>query len=296
MVKIRVGATSANIGSGFDSIGIALNLYNTVTIEESDVNRVISGNVEEHTNDNNIFVKSARAVYDLCGVPFKGITVNQTANIPPARGLGSSSACIVAAIYGANSILGDPLPKDELINLAAALEGHPDNTTPCITGGMCFCVHENGRVYYNRVSVGRKLLFCAFIPEFKMKTSKSRGLIPQRVSHADASFNVSRASFLASVFYTKNYENLSLALADRLHQPYRLPYIEGADAVVEAAKECSPYGIYLSGAGPTIMAIVDAEDKTFVKRVRQKLQECELHWKVQPLFCDAHGVKILEKK
>lgn len=294
MVKVRVCASSANIGPGFDSIGVALNLYNTVSIEESDVNRVISGSVEERADENNIFVKSARSVYELCGKPFHGISVCQAAKIPPARGLGSSSACIVAAIYGANAILGYPLPKDELINLAASLEGHPDNTTPCITGGLCFCVYENGRVYYNRVSVGRKLMFCAFVPDFRMKTSKSRKLIPSGVSHADAAFNVSRASYLASVFYTRDYKNLHLALSDKLHQPYRLPNIEGSDDIIRLINECSPYGVYLSGAGPTIMALVDAKDKEFVKKARAHLRENKLSWRVMPLFCDAHGAKIIE--
>ncbi|MBQ1334207.1 MAG: homoserine kinase [Clostridia bacterium] len=294
MVKLRVGATSANIGPGFDCIGVALNLYNTVSIEESDECVVISRNIKERADENNIFIKSARAVYDMCGKPFYGIRVTQETKIPPARGLGSSSACISAAICGANALLGEPLKKADLIDLAASLEGHPDNTTPCIAGGLCFCVYDGERVRYNRISIGRKLMFCALVPDFRMKTSKSRRLIPQRVSHADAAFNVSRAAYLASAFYERDFGALKVALSDRLHQPYRLPHIEGADEVTKKLREFSPYGIYLSGAGPTIMAVSDAADREFAKNVRGALKERGLNWRVLPLFSDAHGVKIIE--
>ncbi|MBR2742130.1 MAG: homoserine kinase [Clostridia bacterium] len=295
MVQIKAGATSANIGPGFDCIGVALNLYNTVEIEESDDCVVISQNVRERADENNIFIKSARAVYDLCGKPFYGISVRQETKIPPARGLGSSSACIAAAICGANAILGDPLKKSDLIDLAASLEGHPDNTTPCIAGGLCFCVYENGRVRYNRITLGRKLLFCALVPDFRMKTSKSRLLIPRRVSHEDAAYNVSRAAYLASAFYARDYAALGYALSDRLHQPYRLPHIEGADTVIAVLNEFSPYGVYLSGAGPTIMAVADAENRDFVKNVRASLKEKGINWRALALFSDAHGIRITNK-
>ncbi|MBQ3379405.1 MAG: homoserine kinase [Clostridia bacterium] len=295
MVKIRVGATSANIGPGFDCIGVALNLYNTVTIEESDESCVISRNVKERIDENNIFIKSARAVYDICGKPFYGIRVTQETKIPPARGLGSSSACISAAIFGANSILGEPLKTGELIDLAASLEGHPDNTTPCITGGLCFCIYENGKVSYKRITIGRKVMFCALVPDFRMKTSKSRTLIPHRVSHSDAVYNTARAAYLASAFYEHDFEALRFALSDKLHQPYRLPHIEGAGEVMEVLNSFEPYGVYLSGAGPTIMAISEASDRSFVKKVRGALKERGIGWRVLPLFSDSHGIKILNK-
>lgn len=293
MVNIRVGATSANIGPGFDSIGVALNLYNTLSFEESDECVVISGDTKETADENNIFIKSVRTVYELCGKPFYGVTIKQKASIPPARGLGSSSACICASVAAANEMLKSPLKRDDLINLAASLEGHPDNTTPCIAGGVCFCVMENDRVVYNRVNAGRNLMFCAFVPNFRMQTSKSRKLIPDTIEHTAAAFNVSRASLLASVFYSHDYEKLAFALGDKMHQPYRMTHIKDYDKICAVADELSAYGTYLSGAGPTIMALVDANDKTFTKRAKQRLNELELSWRVIPLFCDPNGIKII---
>ena len=133
MVKLRVGATSANIGPGFDCIGVALNLYNTVSIEESDECVVISRNIKERADENNIFIKSARAVYDMCGKPFYGIRVTQETKIPPARGLGSSSACISAAICGANALLGEPLKK-ALSTLPRPLRAIPTTRRPASRG------------------------------------------------------------------------------------------------------------------------------------------------------------------
>ncbi len=292
MVRVRVCATTANVGPGFDCVGAALSLYNTVTFEESDTNSVISGGVQEKVKDDNIFIKSAKLVYDTCGVPFNGIAVKQKVNIPAARGLGSSAACIVSSLFGANALLSNPIPRETLIDMAAGLEGHPDNTTPCITGGICFCVYENGHVVFNRTTVGRGLMFCAVVPRFRMKTSSSRKLIPQKVSYEDAAFNISRVAFLAGAFYERDYAKLARALADRMHQPYRLPHIEGASDVMDILKRLSPYGVYLSGAGPTIMALVDASDKGFVSSLREQLAQRELSWRVIPMYSDRRGVVV----
>lgn len=136
MIKIRIPATSANIGSGFDSLGLALNLYNYIYMEQIDGIEIKS---KDHTviptGENNLVYKTAKHLFEICGKPFTGLHIEQENNIPMTRGLGSSSACIVGGLFGANELMGNPLSQDELVNFAAVMEGHPDNSTPAILGG-----------------------------------------------------------------------------------------------------------------------------------------------------------------
>lgn len=290
MVKVRTGATSANLGPGFDCIGVALNIYNDVWFETSDVFELITDGKNEKINKDNIYYKSVKSVYDLCGETFSGIKISQKPSIPAARGLGSSSACIVSGIYGANMLLKNPLKQSDLIDLAAKIEGHPDNTTPCIAGGLCCCVLEDNHVYYNRVPIDDSIMFCAFIPNFKMPTKESRRILPHGITHNDASYNISRAAYLVSLFYEKDYSNIGIALNDKLHQPYRLSMIEGSDKIFDIANKFGALGTYLSGAGPTIISIVDSKNNDFVNNSNKYLKENLKQWKLIVLNSDKHGV------
>ena len=290
MVKIRVSATSANLGPGFDCIGVALNIYNNVWFKQSDNSVLITDGSTEKISSENIYYKSVKSVFDLCGEKFYGIEVVQKPSIPAARGLGSSSACIVSGIYGANMLLGNPLKQDDLIDLAAKLEGHPDNTTPCIVGGLCCCVVENDKVYYSSVPVDNSIMFCAFVPDFKMPTKEARRILPQGITHIDAAYNISRAAYLMSLFYKKDYSRIGIALKDKLHQPYRLSLIEGSDEIFKLADDLGAYGTYLSGAGPTIISIVDSKNKDFIKNAKQYLKENLKVWRILTLNSDKKGV------
>ena len=174
-IRIRIPATSANIGPGFDSIGLAVNLYNHLTMEEFDGCEIVSlDSTPVPRGEDNLVYASAKHLYEVCGVPFRGLKIGQINNIPFARGLGSSSACVIGGLKGANHLMGNPVSDDELINLAAGIEGHPDNSTPALTGGLVTAVIDRGRVYYVKQEIRGNLHFVAIVPDFELKTSLAR--------------------------------------------------------------------------------------------------------------------------
>ena len=198
MVTVTVPATSANVGAGFDSLGLAVSMHNVFTFEESDRIQISSvDGTHVPAGSNNLVYRSARVVYDQLGISLKGLRITQRNDIPMARGLGSSSACIVAGIMGANALLGEPLDRNAVIDLAATIEGHPDNSTPAILGGFCVALLENGHVSHVRVPVHGAIDFVVFIPDFQLSTEKARAALPKRIDHHDAVYNLARAALLA---------------------------------------------------------------------------------------------------
>ena len=273
MVRITVPATSANVGAGFDSLGLAVSLHNVFTFEPSDTVRIASRDgTRIPTGPNNHVFRSARAVYDQLGIPLKGLSITQTNAIPMARGLGSSSACIVAGILGANALLGDKLTLRQMLTLATAIEGHPDNVAPAMLGGFVTSVYDEGQVYTVKKDIDLDLAFAAFVPDFRLLTAKARAALPQMVAHKDAVYNLSRAALATAAFCEGRYNLLDVATKDTLHQQYRLPLIEGGDEVFELAQDLGALGVYISGAGPTIMAVVHKEDEAFFARAREGLK------------------------
>lgn len=295
MVRIRVPATSANLGPGFDALGLALNLYNELTLEEADglEIQVLEG-PPAPTDEQNLIYKSARYLYDLCGRPMHGLRLQQVNRIPMARGLGSSSACIVGGLVGANELLGRPLPKDALLELACTLEGHPDNVAPALLGGLVAAVMEQGQgqVHYHKQPLRDDLTFAAFIPGFELRTSVARSVLPREVPRKDAVYNLSRAALLALSLSTGDYRNLPAAVGDRLHQPYRMRLIEGAPQVFALARELGAYAAYISGAGPTLVAMVAAENTDFAPRAAAWLEERFPGWELRMLQADNFGVTV----
>lgn len=295
MIRIQVPATSANLGSGFDSLGIALELYNQVWMEESDCIEIsCKDNVIVPTDENNLIFWAAKLVYEKCGRKLPGLKIVQLNTIPMARGLGSSSACIVAGILGANRLLGSPLSQQDLINLAAKIEGHPDNTTPAIAGGLAASAIEAGRVYSVSVPVSEKIRFALFIPPFELKTEKARAVLPQEYARNDAVYNLSRSALMAASLFSGKLENLRVAVQDKIHQPYRMGLIDHVDDVFRISYELGSLGTYISGAGPTIISMIDAADtEIFAKYAANHLKEKEItDWQIKILNTDSQGAKI----
>ena len=197
MIRIDIPATSANLGSGFDSLGIALTMCNRVWMEEADELKITTTDkIKVPTDETNLIYWAARHLYQICGKTLPGLHIIQENNIPMARGLGSSSACIVAGILGANRMLGSPMSQSDLINLAAQIEGHPDNTSPAISGGLVASAMEGKRVYSVSVPVSGKISFAVMIPPFELKTEKARGVLPTEYSREDTVFNLSRSALM----------------------------------------------------------------------------------------------------
>lgn len=223
-----------------------------------------------------------------------GLKLRQTNSIPMARGLGSSSACIIAGLVGANKMLGDPLTKDDLVDLSAQIEGHPDNTAPALLGGIVTAVFDGRKVHWVKQEVFTKLKFVAVIPDFELKTEQARACLPKEISHKDAVYNLSRAALFSASLLTGKFENLRTAVDDKLHQPYRMELIPHCKDVFDIAYTHGAYGAYISGAGPTIMAIVDESNTYFAGKMKFSLDNAGLSgWQVHEFRIDNEGTKII---
>lgn len=296
MIRIQIPATSANLGSGFDSLGVALTMYNQVWMEVSDETVISSkDSIDVPKDKNNLIYWSAEYLYKECGKTLPGLTIIQENNIPMTRGLGSSSACIVAGLVGANRFLGNPLTKKDLVNLASKIEGHPDNTTPALMGGLVTSAIDCGKVYSVSVPVAENIRFGVFIPPFELSTEYARSVLPDTYSKEQAVYNLSRSSLMTSSLFSGSLENLRVAVQDQLHQPYRMSLIKGADAVFRTSYELGSYGTYISGAGPTIIAIIDDKhSQEFETHAIVALEDKNCKgWKFVMLSADSSGAKIL---
>ena len=295
MIRIQVPATSANLGSGFDSLGIALTLYNPVWMEEDDRLTIsCKDSVDVPKDENNLIYWAVKQLYQECGRKLPGLKLIQENNIPLARGLGSSSACIVAGILGANRLLGNPFSRSDLINLAAKIEGHPDNTSPAIEGGLVASAMEGGRIYSVSVPVSEKLQFAVFIPPFELKTEMARSVLPETYSRADVVYNLSRSALMTASLFSGKLENLRVAVGDRIHQPYRSGLIENFDNVFRMSYELGSLGTYISGSGPTIIAMVPRENmQTFITYAEGHMKEKGISgWEIRFLSVDSQGAQV----
>lgn len=295
MFKIQIPATSANLGAGFDALGLALTFYNYVEMEESDrIDIKSSDGLDIPTDEKNLIYISAKDLFNVCGKKLDGLKLIQTNSIPMARGLGSSSACIIAGLVGANKMLGDPLTKDDLVDLSAQIEGHPDNTAPALLGGIVTAVFDGRKVHWVKQEVFTKLKFVAVIPDFELKTEQARACLPKEISHRDAVYNLSRAALFSASLLTGKFENLRTAVDDKLHQPYRMELIPHCRDVFDIAYTHGAYGAYISGAGPTIMAIVDESNTYFAGKMKFSLDNAGLSgWQVHEFRIDNEGTKII---
>ncbi len=276
-IKVSVPATSANVGSGFDALGLAVTLYNTATFEPSDKLDISAADgTRIPRGETNLIYRSAKVLFDRVGKKMPALRIVQTNPIPMARGLGSSSACIIAGLLGANRMLGDILNTQELLTLATGIEGHPDNVAPALLGGLTSSVFEKGQVYSVKRDVDQSLCFAAIVPDYKLLTEAARAALPEQVAHKDAVYNLSRAALVPAAFCEGRHDLLAIATEDRLHQPYRLPLMPGAKEVFALAKECGAKAVYVSGAGSTVMAVAERADaETFYTRMEQGLEALE---------------------
>lgn len=257
-VTVRVPATSANLGPGFDCLGLALSLFHTVTftVQETPAVTITAAGEDAHkipTDASNLVLTSARLVFDRLGSRPPGLHIRQENHIPIGSGLGSSSSAVLAGMLGANALLGEPLSRAEILQLATDLEGHPDNVAPAIHGGLILGVQTPDGLVVEPIAVP-PLRVVVVLPDFHLLTSAARAALPRQVPLADAIFNAGHMGLLVRALETADYAKLRIAMDDRLHQPYRLPLITGmADAFV-AARAAGAAGVALSGAGPSLIA------------------------------------------
>lgn len=290
MVKITVPASTANIGPGFDTLGLALSLYNSFIFEEIDEGLVIEGCPMDYRNKENLVYISFIYTAEKLGEKVKGLKISMDTQIPVSRGLGSSSACIVGGVFGANALLKGGLSIDEMFRIAVELEGHPDNIAPCVYGGLTASIVEDGKPYRVQYDISDKLKFCAIIPNFETSTNEARKILPKEVSFADAVFNLSRVSVLLKALETGSMDMIGIALKDKLHQPYRASLIHECDDVSKICAEHGSLAIFISGSGPTLMNIID--DENFIEKIEAGIGKLKYKWKIKLLDFDKKGVKV----
>ena len=264
-VSICVPATSANCGSGFDTLGLACTLYNEVTYEITSYRGFqleVTGEGAEYLKPcgrNLAFASFLRVWNEVTARERIGLKVTMHNRIPMSRGLGSSSSAIVAGIYAGNILSGNRFDDDELLGFATEIEGHPDNVAPALLGGFTISYMDGRKAHSLRVEPAKPLKFIAVVPERRLPTVLARQAIPKTVSHHDAVFNTSRASLLVGALLSGEYQYLASGLEDKLHQPYRAHLIPGLDDVFEAARNAGAYNAIISGAGSTVMAYADVK-------------------------------------
>jgi homoserine kinase len=252
-----VPATAANLGPGFDSLGLALALHNTVEAWPDDAEpHLVEGEGADTLprDSQNLVRRAMTAVAERARASLPPVSVRQVNAIPLARGLGSSSAAIVGGCVAANELLGRPLSQDDLLSVAVAIEGHPDNVAPALLGGLTVCYAKGqgaGCLRLDPVSPPRAIVA---IPDYEVETEQARRALPASVPRIDAVLNVGHAGAVVAAFATGRYEALRAAMEDRLHQPYRAHLVHGMDEAIRAALEAGALGACLSGSGPTIIA------------------------------------------
>ncbi|AJA47487.1 homoserine kinase [Clostridium pasteurianum DSM 525 = ATCC 6013] len=295
MLKVKVPASTANMGPGFDSFGMALNLYNEFQIKETDKDIIFLENGEPSSiplNENLIYNSMIKA-FQKHKYKFKGLYINVTkADVPLSRGLGSSATCIAAGIKAANHIMGNIMPKQEILNLATEIEGHPDNVVAALEGGFDVSLVENNQVLYSKITPPEELVFAALIPNFKMSTLSGRKVLPDKYDRKDCVFNISRAALLISVFYNKDFEKLRTCFQDKIHQPYRGESIKNLNSIFETAKRFGSLGEFISGSGSTLMTVIHKDNIDFLENMKNYLKTMEVSWEIKLLKPDCNGTEI----
>ena len=291
-VHVRVPATSANLGPGFDALGLALALHNEIVAEEADgVTVKIDGEGADRLarDAHNVVARGVRLAYEAAGRPFKGCALACVNRIPAARGLGSSAAAWVGGLAAGNALLGSPLSRDALLGLAARAEGHPDNVAAAVFGGLTVSCGTPQGVTAVTLPVPKNLAWVVLVPEVTSATAEARALLPRSVPREDAVFNVQRVALLLAGLQTALPAALSVALEDRLHQPYRLKLFPWMPTVAAAARAAGALGCVLSGAGPSLLAVVDGDGQAVGRTMEEALSGAGVRGRARVLDVDAAG-------
>ena len=291
-VTIRVPATTANMGPGFDAFGCALSLYTDVTFEEMEEGLEITGCPEEFTGPDNLVYTSYCAVLNTMSEEVRGIKIHIDAHIPICRGLGSSAALLVAGAMGANVLRGNKLSTQGLLNITNAMEGHPDNLAPAFYGGLTASMVDNGLPVTVNFPLHPGWEFLALVPDFTLSTPLARSVLPKDVSRADAIYNISHGAMVLKALELGDEKLLRTAMQDRLHQNYRRSLIRDYDAI-EALVRTTGAAFCLSGAGPTLLCITRNEG--LESKLAQKLPSITgANWEMLPLHIDFEGARVME--
>ena len=296
-LTLRVPATTANIGPGFDCLGAALTLYNQFRFTLSDTETTINVTGKEadkvSTDQTNLLYQSFLRLYQHLDKIPPHVAIEIDLGVPLARGLGSSATAIVGGLVGANELAGKPLTSEQLRDLAIAIEGHPDNVVPALGGNCVLSVGTENSWQIIPINWNSQITPVVAIPDFELSTEAARAVLPSQVSYGDAVFNISHLGLLIRGLETGNPNWLKSALEDKLHQPYRKSLIRGYESVRQEAMAAGAYGMVISGAGPTLLALVGSSQAEAVSQAMEQAWENQgVKVEVRSLFLDTQGTVV----
>lgn len=292
MIKIITPATSANLGPGFDSLGIALSMCNTFEVEKSR-NFEVTGGPKKYQNEDNLFIVAFKQVC-LKAQKMVKCSVKITTKIPVSRGLGSSASLIVAGALAANELLKNPLTKEEIFNICAEIEGHPDNVAPCLYGGLHLAYKSDEGNWEDYIlHLADNIYFTAIIPDYELSTEEARSVLPDSYSRSDVVYNLQRSILTVKSLEYGDHFTLRKACEDKVATPYRKKLIKDFDKVLKIVRYNSGTGLLISGSGSTMLAI--SSQKDFADKIKPSLPD---HLRIVDLGVDNFGARIIynEKK
>ena len=291
-VTIRVPATTANLGPGFDAFGCALSLYTDVTFEETDCGLEITGCDEAYAGPDNMAYTSYCAVLASLSEEVRGVKIHIESQIPICRGLGSSAALLVAGAMGANVLRGSKLSTQGLLNITNAMEGHPDNLAPAFYGGLTASMVDNGLPVTVNFPLHPDWEFLALVPDFDLPTKLARSVLPTEIPRADAVYNIAHGAMVLKALELGNEKLLRNAMQDRLHQNYRKSLIADYEKI-EGLIRTTGAAFCLSGAGPTLLCIT--QDPRLEEKLEKKIHSITTaNWQMLPLHVEFQGARVLK--
>ncbi len=297
-VTVRVPASTANLGSGFDAIGMALNLYTTIKMRRASNTRIaFRGNNLEglSSGKDNLIYQAAIAVFKRAGFPIPELEMEVESEIPLTRGLGSSAAAIVGGMVAANIMLDEPLEKNEIFYLATQMEGHPDNVGASLFGGIVVAAKNDGKVSYIHFPPPEGIRAVVAIPEYSLSTAAARDVLPSSYSREDTVYAIGHSALLAGALARGELSVLYEAMSDRIHQPYRAALIPGLEELLATGQQYGAIGVALSGAGPTMIALTDKDDKQLTDHIHHVLHKHGVNANIVTLSIDTVGVTVESK-
>ena len=292
---VRIPGTTANLGSGFDTLGLAVALYNRATVRRRSDRRVeITSPIAEDARAGALAMleEAAAAFFKKTHAQRFGVDLHLAGDVPIARGLGSSVTARLGCVAGLNALAGSPLDRQGMLEVVAALEGHPDNAAPAVFGGFTAAGFVGSEVRCIRVPLPSRIRLVTLIPHFEVSTPEARKRVPQTFSKADTIHILNRASLVTAAFATGRLENLRGCFDDRIHQPYRAALIPGMDAILAAGVKAGAIGGWLSGSGSTLMCLALDNPEAIATAMQRKMPKAAVHI----LKPDNAGLKLSLKK
>ena len=305
LIRVKAPATTANMGPGYDCLGLALDVWNTIEVEvlkggEPVVEVTGEGADELGTGRENLIYRTMEFLFQDVGEDMPAVRINCDNAIPIARGMGSSAAAIAGGLVAANYLCSQKYMANDLLEMAATIEGHPDNVAAAVLGGMQLVImdetDEGSRLYTVPVNVPPELHAVVFVPQVRISTKDARAVLPEKVPMADAVHNIGRVGLLVAAMATNHPEYLTVATQDRIHQPYRQPLFPAMKVILQAALDAGAMGAFLSGSGSTVLALTRGREMTVAYEMAEAARQASVEGNVSVTQPTVRGAHLIDQE